>query len=194
MNKNDIITFFDQHAQNWDDNRLENEEKINRILDYAGIKEEVSVLDVACGTGVLFPYYLNRGVSLIIGVDISPEMVAVAKNKFWDSRTKILCSDIEECKFSEKFDCCMVFNAFPHFINPANLISCLGDKIKKGGRLTVAHDMSRTALDAHHLSHANKVSIKLLSVLELSELFVPYFDVDIINSDDEMYVVSGVRK
>lgn len=31
------------------------------------------LLDVACGTGVLFPDYLARGAS-VTGIDISPEM------------------------------------------------------------------------------------------------------------------------
>ena len=44
--------------------------KISTILDYAGI-EAGPFLDVACGTGVLFPYYLARDVKQITGVDIS---------------------------------------------------------------------------------------------------------------------------
>ena len=36
-------------------------EVINRILDLAQIRQGVRVLDVACGSGVLFPYFLERG-------------------------------------------------------------------------------------------------------------------------------------
>ena len=53
MNTNDIISFFDSHAENWDEYQERNEDVIENILDFAGIIEGVNVLDVACGTGIL---------------------------------------------------------------------------------------------------------------------------------------------
>ena len=96
MNKKEIISFFDKMAPDWDSRLVVDIEKISFILDRAGIKENCTVLDVACGTGVLFPYYLRRNVSRVIGVDISPNMtrLAVAKNR--DVRVEVICADIEE--------------------------------------------------------------------------------------------------
>ena len=48
------------------------------ILDNGGIKEDIHVLDVACGTGVLFPDYLKRKVASVTGVDISQKMAKIA--------------------------------------------------------------------------------------------------------------------
>ena len=53
--------------------------------------------------------------------------------------------------------------------------------------------MSRTALTHHH-ERATAVSIDLLEEHELATLFAPWFDVDVIISDDRMYQVAGVRK
>lgn len=57
MNKKEIAAFFDRMAPEWDANMIKSDEKINFILDAAGVKENSVVLDVACGTGVMFPYY-----------------------------------------------------------------------------------------------------------------------------------------
>ena len=40
-----------------------------------GYKKGRDILDVACGTGVLFPYYYEKGVASVTGIDISGEMV-----------------------------------------------------------------------------------------------------------------------
>ena len=54
MNKKEIAAFFDRMAPEWDANMIKSDEKINFILDAAGVKENSVVLDVACGTGVMF--------------------------------------------------------------------------------------------------------------------------------------------
>ena len=82
MNKKEIAAFFDRMAPEWDANMIKSDEKINFILDAAGVKENSVVLDVACGTGVLIGDYLRRGVASVTAVDISPEMIRIAREKF----------------------------------------------------------------------------------------------------------------
>ena len=72
MNKREIAAYFDRQAPLWDAHMITDDEKIRLILNTAGVARHATVLDVACGTGVLFPYYLARDVSRVIGVDISP--------------------------------------------------------------------------------------------------------------------------
>ena len=159
MEKKDIITFFDNCAPWWDEDMVRNEDLITTILDNGGIQEGIHVLDVACGTGVLFPDYLNRNVASVTGIDISPEMAKIAKNKF--PGVKVICGDVETVEFSKKFDAIMVYNAFPHFPDPAHLIKVLAGLVKPGGKLSIAHGMSREKLTSHHAGRASKVSIDL---------------------------------
>ena len=93
-----------------------------------------------------------------------------------------------------KFDRCMVYNAFPHFPDPARLIAHLATLLKPGGRLSVAHGMSRAMLDRHHAGAASTVSVSLISETELAARMAPYFDVDVVISDDRMYQVCGTKK
>jgi len=194
MNKQDVIEFFDRLAPQWDADMIRDDAKIDAILDYGGITEGVSVLDVACGTGVLFPDYLARNVKEIMGVDISPAMIEIAKSKFDDPRVKVVAADIEDIVFPELYDRCMVYNAFPHFPDPTRLVENLARKLILGGRLTVAHGMSRAKLAEHHSGSATKVSIDLVSEKELALLFEPFFAVDVALSNDEVYVVSGTKR
>lgn len=191
MEKKDIIQFFDGCASWWDADMIRNEAVIARILDNGGIKPGVQVLDVACGTGVLFPDYLKRGAT-VTGIDISPEMVKVAQGKF--PEITVLCGDVEETAFDQSFDCIMVYNAFPHFPEPARLIQRLAKLLKSGGILSVAHGMSRASLLDHHAGRASKVSIDLLEAGALANLLRPYFEVDVIISDHDMYQVTGIRR
>ena len=191
MEKQEIAAFFDRCAPWWDADMIRHEDIIAEILDNGGILAGIDVLYVACGTGVLFPDYLSRGVSSVTGIDISPEMVKIARSKF--PQVRVICGDVENTEFDGQFDAIMVYNAFPHFPDPARLVRVLAGLAKPGGRLSVAHGMSRAALTDHH-KRASAVSIDLLEEGELAKLFDPFFEVDVVISDDRMYQVSGIKR
>ena len=194
MDKLDVIDFFDKHAPSWDAELIRNDSVINKILNGAEVRQGSKVLDVACGTGVLIPDYLKRDVSSVLGVDISPKMIEIAAEKFKDPRVKFICTDVETLNFSEEFDCCVVYNAFPHFPDPASLIRSLAKSLKVGGTLTIAHGMSRAKIDSHHSHSAGAVSVGLMHEDALAELFLPYFEITVKISDDTMYQVTGKKK
>lgn len=191
MNKQDVITFFDYCASSWDAKMIRNESIINTILDHGGVTTDCTVLDVACGTGVLFPDYLQRNVKSVTAVDISPEMARIAASKYPDSPIEVICGDIETLSLEQKFDCCMVYNAFPHFPDPKRLITVLSSHLKPDGILSIAHGMSREWINRHHEGRASKVSMGLLSEQELSNIFAQYLEVTTVISDDTMYQVCG---
>ena len=195
MEKTDIIAFFDRCAPTWDAEQIDRSAAIEKILDNAQITAGLDILDVACGTGILFPCYLDRAVKSVTGIDISPEMAKRAAEKFAaEPGIHVLCGDVEETDFDRQFDRVVVYNAFPHFPDPARLIARLAALTRDGGRLTVAHGMSREEINARHAGAAQHVSHGLLSAETLRSLFLPYFDVDTVISDEEMYQVSGVKK
>ncbi len=191
MEKKDIAGFFDELAPTWDAGMKINDRLINRILDNADIGEGQDVLDVACGTGVLFPFYLGRGVSHVTGIDISPQMAEIAEDKYTsDPRVRVLFGDAETEEFDRKFDRIVLYNAMPHFPDPAGLIRTLSVSLKPGGRLAIAHSMSREMVNRHHEGVKN-VALPLPEAEDLAEFFRPWFDVDVIISDEEMYEISG---
>ncbi len=189
MNKQDIISFFDRLAPQWDADMIRDDRIISTILDNAGVSEGKHILDVACGTGVLFDDYLSRKVASVTAIDISAEMVKLAKAK--SSQVNVICGDVETVDFGRKFDAIVVYNAFPHFPNGENLIRTLSQLLRPGGTLTIAHGMSRAAIDRHHSGSASKVSVGLIHEDTLAELFSKHLTVTTKISNDTMYQVVG---
>ena len=195
MDKKDVIEFFDRCADSWDAGMIKSDRIIGKILDNAEVGADMDVLDVACGTGVMFDYYLERGVKAVTGIDISPEMAKIAARKYENQpKVQVICGDVEEYTFDRKFDRIVVYNAFPHFPYPKRLIKILAGLLKPEGRLTVAHGMSREAIDGHHKGAASKVSNGLMSAEDLKRIFDAHFQVEVTVSNDYMYQVSGVKR
>lgn len=195
MNKQDVIDFFDRLAKGWDAENETDSGIIKDILDGARVGEGDTVLDVACGTGVMFEHYLARGVEEVVGIDISPEMAKLAAEKFkGEERVSVLCGDVTEYTFGRRFDRIVVYNAFPHFPDPEGLVATLSALLKRGGTLTVAHGASRAVIDGHHEKTASRVSVGLMSGDDLSDIFSRHLSVYIKTDNDRMYQVSGIAE
>ena len=192
MNQQDVIAFFDRLAPQWDADMIRDDSIIGLILDNAGVTAGKDILDVACGTGVLFSDYLARNVASVTAVDISPEMVKIAVQKY-PEQIQVLCGDVQKTDFGKQFDCIMIYNAFPHFPDPEGLIATLASMLKPGGTLTVAHGMSRAAIDHRHEGPASKVSVGLMHEDQLAEIFSGHLSVITKISNDRMYQVTGKK-
>ena len=106
----------------------------------------------------------------------------------------MICADIETLPIHTFCDSCIVYNAFPHFLDPKRLIARLAEWVKPEGHLTIAHSMGLEALRKHHAGRAEHVSREMLSKEELANiLHMSGFEVCTMVSDVEKYLVSGVR-
>ena len=195
MDKNEMIAYFDRRAPYWDRENQADPAVIRAILDNAQIGPGQDVLDVACGTGVLFPFYLERKVRSLTAIDLSPAMVKIAGEKAAEApNVTLVCGDVETWKPDKKFDCIVVYNAFPHFPYPKRLLKNLAGLLKEGGRLTVAHGASRECINAMHEEQAAAVSQELMEAQKLMRLFDAHYDVEVMISNDRMYQVVGRKR
>ena len=190
----DVIAFFDRLAPTWDAGMVRNEAVISEILDRAGVSPGKSVLDVACGTGVLIPDYLRRGAASVTAIDVSPKMAEIARSKFSDARVRILCGDAENAVFDRTFDCIVVYNALPHFSDPGRLIRTLSAALSLGGTLSIAHGMSRERINEHHRGTPDSVSDGLMPAEALAEIMQRTLKITAVISDERMYQVCGMRE
>ncbi|MBR1757661.1 MAG: class I SAM-dependent methyltransferase [Lachnospiraceae bacterium] len=168
-----------------------NDAVIHTICDHAKITEGLSVLDVACGTGVMIPYYLKRHVASVIAIDISPRMAEIAREKFPEKEVTVLCGDVEVADFGRTFDRIVVYNACPHFPDPGQLVSLLSSLLAPGGILTIAHGFSRETINGRHKGGASPISRGLLPAEELAQIFSKYLEVTTVIDDETMYQVVG---
>ena len=193
MTQADVIQFFDRAAPTWDAEMIVTPSVVEKILDAAHVTPGKTILDVACGTGILIPRYLERGAASVTAIDISPAMARLCAEKFPQAAVQVLCGDAETYPFSGQFDCVMVYNAFPHFPDPERLIRRLSALVKPGGTLTIAHGMPRTEIDRRHEGPARHVSRALLPLSDLQTLMARDLTVTTAISDETMYQVTGAR-
>ena len=193
----DIIRFFDSHAQKWDSYWKEEEFLIMRkILERSGMEKEDAVLDIACGTGILVPFFQEFGISpsCIQGIDISPKMVEVFSHKF--PQISVLCADFITAPLPPAaYSYAIIFNSFPHFLEPEQVFAKVSQVLKPQGKLVIAHTKTMEAIDQHH-RHSGAVvrSHRLIEDDLFSQYYKKYGFTDI-TLDNSLYFYSrGVKK
>lgn len=194
MDTRNIQAFFDACAPSWDAEMIRNERIIGKILDGARVGAGKTVLDVACGTGVLFPDYLKRNVKGVTAIDLSPAMAEIARGKAANRPIEVVCGDVERYDFDRTFDCVVVYNAFPHFPDSRRALCALSRLVAPDGTLTVAHGMSRARLQQHHSGSASAVSIELPELAALTAMLPPGLSPLVAISDEEMYQLTAQRR
>lgn len=87
-----------------------NQPLFEALLDAADVGEGVEVLDVGCGTGLTLTLAAVRGAK-VSGVDITPELLAVARERLPDADLRE--ADMEHLPFEDaSFDVVLGVNAF----------------------------------------------------------------------------------
>jgi len=75
---------------------------INQLLDERSIKQ-VRILDLACGTGILAMKLAEYG-HFVYGIDISPQMIKIAKSKsIWSSNVSFEVQNMTQLCVESKF-------------------------------------------------------------------------------------------
>jgi len=110
------------------------------LLDHSGDNERRTILDIGCGTGVL-EERLPRSAQ-VVGIDITEEMVRLAKSKEIPSIKTLSIGDGEHLPFrDESFDTilsCYVVK----YCNPSRLVKEMSRVLRKEGVL-VLYDFTR---------------------------------------------------
>lgn len=169
------VEFFNQIAKEWDSIIEVNEEKINTLLSKLNITDNSKVLDIGTGTGVLIPFLKSLNPNgYIKGVDISSEMLNVAREKFRNiEKVSFELVDVEKDVINETYDSIILYSMFPHLKDKTNTIKKLVEKnLGKSGQLIIAHSNSREFLNNMHKEKNECVSEdRLISVTDQRYLF-----------------------
>lgn len=191
---NDRKDFFQHHAHRWDgmhqsvDHRV-----IEIILNRLAINAQHVVLDVAAGTGILTEHLLLRQVTKITAVDYSPNMVSKFSEKF--PQINILTADYEQPGLfpGETFDQIFIFNAFPHFAQPQAVFNHSKTYLKPGGKLVIAHSMTREAVNKMHGQAGDAVKDDLVPADPIVEqLYTQAGFTDISLSNSQFFMAVGI--
>ncbi len=186
-----IADYFDSRAARWDEHYKPGLPARQAVAFLSGAGPGTRVLDIGCGTGVMFPELLATGPRELVGVDVSPAMAALAAHKFsGEPRLRVFCGDILTFE-SGAFDVAVLYDAYPHFPDRAALIRKVRSLLAPGGRFTVAHGAGRDRINACHGAVPASVKTELKSAREEASLWPPYFYVDAVVDAPHFFLISG---
>lgn len=103
-------------------------------LDQFKIRKSDIVLDLGCGDGLNITLLHKMGVKNISGVDISPELVALARKN--NTKTKFKIGSAQKIPFkANEFDVVLVDSVFHHLMEYSGAASEIKRVLKPKGRL-----------------------------------------------------------
>ena len=146
--------YFEEHVDDWDKSfTAEDLEILSFLIDSFDVKQNQKVVDLGCGTGVLFDI-LRRKVApggMVVGVDSCPGMVKKARQNFPFENVYELDADVESLPLKEDiFDHAITFAAFAHFTYPGDVIKEVARVLKKSGHFFIIHLLGSEELQQHH--------------------------------------------
>lgn len=93
-----------------------------------------------------------------------------------------------------RFDYVVIFNAYPHFLDPTALSTALATVLAPGGRFAILHSHSRAWLTDHHNKVAPGISRVLGPVDQESCYFTQDFTILAAEESAEHYLIIGARR
>eukprot|EP00933_Yihiella_yeosuensis_P043049 TRINITY_DN37766_c2_g1_i1.p1 TRINITY_DN37766_c2_g1~~TRINITY_DN37766_c2_g1_i1.p1 ORF type:complete len:280 (-),score=52.20 TRINITY_DN37766_c2_g1_i1:109-948(-) len=171
--------------------------KMHRIAEDCQLDSSSRVLDVACGTGALLPFFAEHGGNLaqVTGVDLSSGMLSYARKRFTEAT--FVQSDILDFvdPDGKRFDR-IVFNAcFANFLDPiAVLRHAAKDLASKDGLIVLSHPLGRKWLRGLRKKDPRMVPNDMPGQVELKKMLEEVPELSIVKVDDEADHFSAVLR
>lgn len=147
--------FFDLQADEWDLMfTAEDLERLSHIVDGLGAQEGMDILDLGCGTGILFDMLRRKAgqSGSVTGVDFSLEMAQKAHRNFPFANVNVVDADAIMLPFADStFDMAVAFSAFPHFSDQQRVVDETHRVLKPMTKFHIIHLISSKELsELHH--------------------------------------------
>ncbi|WP_424243974.1 demethylmenaquinone methyltransferase/2-methoxy-6-polyprenyl-1 [Elusimicrobium posterum] len=171
MDKEQQIAFFDACASDWDAKLRPGElDIVAQIIEKIGVKLGDKIIDIGCGTGILYPFVSKYQPAQILSIDLSSNMLKEFKQKHPEA--ELMKADFEKINLDENsFDKIIAFNVFPHFQDRAAVFNNAYKFLKTGGTFTICHSMTREELALVHAKREAVKNDKLPSAEEMRRLY-----------------------
>lgn len=147
---------------------------IDRILKDFGVNNNISILDIACGTGRHSIELAKRGYE-VEGADLSEDMIKMAKNRLKKNKVKINLhiSSMQELKSDKKFDAAIcMFAAFDYLTQMKDVnkaINNFRNLLKPGGLLIMDFWNEEMFLNHYERFRVKDISAEGYRILRISD-------------------------
>lgn len=187
-----IKEYFNEKASSWDKNNIPKDEILDLLFNEGSLINGCSILDVGCGTGILFNYFNKKNAKSITGIDISKNMIDIAKLKY--PNIKLICDNILSFDDENKYDVVVLYNTLPHIYDLDLLFANIKKLLIKDGKLIIAFGQSRDKTNLIHKSVPDGISFELPTLEDLCRIISKYFNIDYSISDDVLYEIICLNK
>ena len=189
-----IKTFFDHLAGSWDDKADDNLDFVRSLLSKAGIAQGMKCLDLACGTGVITGLLATMTGQPVLGMDLSDEMIVQAERKY-AGREDIFFLQGDFYHFDGgRYDAIVLYNAYPHFLDPEALSKTFARHLNSNGRFVVLHSFGRDRLRRHHDGLGPRICRDIGSPEEEWGSYAGEFALVLAEEDGNLYLLCGKKK
>jgi 2-polyprenyl-3-methyl-5-hydroxy-6-metoxy-1,4-benzoquinol methylase len=129
------------------------------------------VLDIACGVGYGSKVLHLAGAASVVGVDLSEETLAYARENHQVPGVQFIHGNAEEFEWPEPFDLIVSFETLEHLPHPEQFICQMSQLLTPEGYLILSVPLGETRhLDAYHLHAFSQEDV--FSLLEKSGFWV----------------------
>jgi ubiquinone/menaquinone biosynthesis C-methylase UbiE len=133
---------WDARAETYDQTRFDYFRWMQRkALGFLDLKAGIRFLDLGCGTGYAVRYVAAEAKheGLFCGIDISPRMIEIAREKssgFKSMRFEV--ANAEELPFgADSFNAVVCTNSFHHYAHPSTTLAEVRRVLRTGGRFCI---------------------------------------------------------
>jgi SAM-dependent methyltransferase len=148
-----VREFFGTRAAAWDSRFPDDDPAYAAAVDEMGLRTGDAVLDAGCGTGrALEPLRSAVGpTGVVIGVDLTPEMLEAAGRAGRGGSGRLLLADVAALPLrTGVLDAVFGAGLIAHLPEPEENLRELARAVRPGGRLALFHPVGRAALAARH--------------------------------------------
>jgi len=143
--------FFEARATGWETRLPDDDPLFEAAIRELNIPSGASTLDVGCGTGRALPF-LRAWVGetgQVVGVDVTPGMIAEANRRGRAEFGQLLVADLMRLPFAgSQFDVVLAAGVISHLVDPQAGLAEIARVTRTGGVLAIFHPIGRTALAA----------------------------------------------
>jgi len=145
--------FFGPRAAGWEERFPDDGPSYRRAITELAPPAGGVAVDAGCGTGRALPALreaVGRG-GVVVGVDITPAMLAEATRLGRDRAAALVRADTDELPLADgAADVIFAAGLLPHCPDPVGGLIELARVTRPGGRLAIFHPIGRQALAARH--------------------------------------------
>ena len=118
-------------------------QRLQSVVEMAGIAPGESVLDVGTGAGVLIPFILQRRPSRVAACDLSGEMLQLASGRYGDKVTFLQSDVVDVPAELGPFNAVFCNAMFGNVFDQRQTVEAIENLLAVSGRLVISHPMGR---------------------------------------------------